>query len=126
MSTRFYYRRGQKVEVEQLDDVVAMPVSEEAGAVSDEPELPAALAADTPEAPMAKHDARAFHRAGWALVEVTQSDTPAGAGEAAAEEESAPVFRDAQDGRLLIGTRRITVKFKQDLPPAEVEQRLAA
>ena len=125
MSTRTFYRRGQKIEIEQLDDVVAMPVPEgqadvPAGAAPE----PAALADAVKTTPMAGHDAEAFRRAGWMIVETPQADALAGAA-GQPDADSSPVFRDAQQGRLLIGTRLVTVKFKPDVPEATATQRLA-
>ena len=51
----------------------------------------------------------AFRRAGWQIVAAAQADA---VGDTPTGEGSAPVFRDTQQGRLLIGTKRLSVKFK--------------
>ena len=72
MGTRIFYRRGRKVEVEQLDDVIAQPVSGEQADAIDVGALPPELAAD--DTGTVSSDISAFRRAGWQLVAPSQSD----------------------------------------------------
>ena len=120
MSKRVFYRRGKTVELEQLDAVVALPVPAEQSDAMDAAALSAQVIADDAEGIVAS-DVNAFRRAGWLIVGTDQadaiSDVPAG-------EDSAPVFRDIKQGRLLIGTHRLTVKFKSDISTEEAERRL--
>lgn len=118
MSTRVIYRRGRRVEIEQLDDVMAMRTAE---VPSDEPladVTPPSVVADVAQAPLVPHDVNAFRRAGWMLVPAAQADAIETAG-AARETPPARVYRDPQQGRLMIGTNRLTVKFKDGVAKAD-------
>ena len=120
MGTRIFYRRGRKVEIEQLDDVIAQPVSGEQADAIDVGALPPELAAD--DTGTVSSDISAFRRAGWQLVAPSQSDA---VGDTSTGESSAPVFRDAEQGRLLIGTPRLAVKFKSNVSEQDAKRRLA-
>ena len=120
MGTRIFYRRGRKVEIEQLDDVIAQPVSGEQADAIDVGALPPELAAD--DTGTVSSDISAFRRAGWQLVAPSQSDA---VGDTSTGESSAPVFRDREQGRLLIGTPRLAVKFKSNVSEQDAKRRLA-
>jgi subtilisin family serine protease len=99
---------------------MAIPLSDEqADALADRPPMPASVVEEAKKAPIIALDANAFQSAGWTIVEAAQADTTADTGEG-----NAPVFRDPEQGRLLIGTRRINVKFKQAVSETESKQRL--
>ena len=117
MSKRVFYRRGKRVEIDQLDDVVAQVVSGEQG--DDPGGVSADLLAD--DTGSVSSDVTAFRRAGWQIVAASQSDEVR---ETSTGEKSAPVFRDAEQGRLLIGTPRLAVKFKSHIPEEEAKRRL--
>jgi subtilisin family serine protease len=123
MSTRVFYRRGKKVELEQLDDVVAQAMTDEQRDAADAaPPLAASdILGDEPVGSMS-NDLAAFRRAGWLIVPATQSDEAAGATPGG---ESAPVFRDASQNRLVIGTKRLTVKFRPDASAEEAASKLS-
>ena len=110
MATRVFYRNSEKVEVEQLDGVVAQPLSDEQrDAVKDA--APAAAANDILGDELAgsvANDFNAFRRAGWLITEAPFADDAGGASDAE------PVFYDATQNRLLIGTRRIAVRFRPE------------
>jgi thermitase len=120
MSKRVFYRRGQRIELEQLDAVVALPVPAEQSDAMDAAALSAGVIADDAEGIVAS-DVNAFRRAGWLIVAAAQADA---IGDVPAGEDSAPVFRDHTQGRLLIGTHRLTVKFKGEISAEEAERRL--
>ena len=72
MGTRVFYRRGKRVEIDQLDDVVAQAVSgEQADAIPAGAFPPDLLADDTGSV---SSDVTAFRRAGWQIVAPSQSD----------------------------------------------------
>jgi len=81
MSKRVFYRRGQRIELEQLDAVVALPVPAEQSDAMDAAALSAGVIADDAEGIVAS-DVNAFRRAGWLIVAAAQadaiSDVPAG------------------------------------------------
>ena len=121
MATRVFYRNGQKVEVEQLDRVIAQPLSDEQrDALKDD--APAAAASDILGDELAgslANDFNAFRRAGWLITEAPLADDAGGASDAE------PVFHDPTQNRLLIGTRRIAVRFRPEAG-AQAEAKLAA
>jgi subtilisin family serine protease len=124
MSTRVFYRRGKKIELEQLDGVVAQAMTDEQRDAPDaSPQsTPSELLGDDVGGSVT-NDLNAFRRAGWLIVPEAQSDDVAGA---AAGGESAPVFRDRSQNRLLIGTKRLAVKFRATASAEEAASKLAS
>ncbi|HET9370055.1 MAG TPA: M12 family metallopeptidase [Vicinamibacterales bacterium] len=121
MSTRVFYRRGKKVELEQLDGVVAQPMTDEERAAADAaPPAPTTEILGDEASGAEANDLRAFRRAGWQIMQAEQSDEVSGAAR-----PSAPVFRDPKQNRLLIGTKRVAVKFRPDTPEADATGKLA-
>jgi thermitase len=123
MSTRVLFRRGKRVEIEQLDDVVAVPVApgEQADAINAAGVAPVTFADDVQG--VAASDVTGFLRGGWMIFPVPPgSDALA---DVPGADDSAPVYRDPQQGRLLIGTRRLTVKFADTISPEQARTRLS-
>ncbi len=128
---RHYYIRGQRIEVEQVEGVVAVHVPPER-------RTRAAVEARTLGAPLAagvrgrltrltpgEEALAAFERASWLFVEpgdelrraAATRSLPGGA------DSAGGVFRKG-GGELMLGTNLLTVKLRPELSPAEAEDKL--
>ncbi len=113
---RFFYRRGKKVPVTRLENIVAVQ-ADSASRSS------AAFDEARPERANAE-ELEAFAAAGWRFV---RSSPEAGARSAASESEPVGQVFQEPNGHLLIGGGTLIVQFRPDLQPrtarAELERR---
>ena len=114
---RYFYRRGQRVVVEQLDDVVAIRGSVSRGTGLAESLGVAASAVIEPDSVGIDRDqANALTASGWLMVRA--SETPAARGTRGGAERGGEaamqVFRE-DDGRVMLGGRDLVVKVDPDL-----------
>jgi subtilisin family serine protease len=126
---RYFYRRGQRVQVSELEGVLAVQVDPTAnanvtaGAFGDPVEVPsdAAVPADAPS-----EELQALSAAGWVFVRPTRSmaelaqssaDLPANV------QEVGQVYQQ-QDGHLLIGSRNLIVQLSPEMSDAAARREL--
>lgn len=128
------YSRGRKVELEELENVVAVKSPPEEAARADAPatratrEVHAALRESTerglPET-IAPEKARGFERAGWSFIQPTAAAREAmRAADARDLRESVAKVYLRHDDQIVIGTGLITVRFRPDLSEADARARL--
>ncbi|MFI9206014.1 S8 family peptidase [Streptomyces sp. NPDC053048] len=126
---RHYYRRDRLVEVEQLDDVVAVQVGadNQRQAVAEEAALETADRAALREADIDDETADAFERANWMFVRPSERALEAldGREEIAGAESVGKVIR-RPDGRVGIATDLLNVQLVPSLSQAEAEGELEA
>ncbi|MGZ8361873.1 MAG: S8 family serine peptidase, partial [Allosphingosinicella sp.] len=115
---RYFYRLGERVPVQQVDEMLAVQVSETArGAAADgvfgEAVLPG-LATLPIQAPAEELESLA--EAGWMFVRPsTEFEAAVRSADGAADvEEVGQVFQQA-DGHILIGTRKLIVQFDPEM-----------
>src|SRR5687767_5606540 len=131
---RHFYSRGRKVELDELEDVLAIksppaePAARGAQPQADRGVFAKALReageGGMPES-IKSEEARAFERAGWSFIRPTPEARNAMRGEDARElrGSAGPVFR-REDGQLVIGSDLITVKLLPDYQEAEARAKL--
>jgi subtilisin family serine protease len=124
---RYCYSRGRKVELDQLDDVIAIksPMEEASAARGILNAVRGAVARGLPQS-VKSEEARGFERAGWSFVQPT-AETRSAMQAADAREMAgsvASVFRRT-DGQLVIGTNLLTVKLAPKFSEAEARAKIA-
>jgi len=98
MQERTFQQRNKSMQVQELTDVVAVRTEKAEKGARSRGQVPEAVAAHVPEAQV-----NAFQDAGWEFKEAS-SDVPEG-------EVKAKVFVKS-DGRLALGTDRLTVQLR--------------
>jgi subtilisin family serine protease len=143
---RYFYRRGRRVPVDEIEGVVAVQVEPTAlegpavrggpgdevtalaaiGEVVDIDELvPRSRSLDAqPEVP--EEERAALREAGWRFVRPTRSRAALEGAQALPDQiaQVSPVYQQP-DGHLLLGTGQLTVQFEPGLPDDAVRDRLA-
>lgn len=127
---RYFYRRGERVAITEVDGVLAVQVDPTTTATVDRARLgaPATLAgAAGPALQLDDQESQALAAAGWIFVR-PQADTAAAMATRMLPDELRDVNRVFQDtsGHVLIGTQRLIVQFAPTLARTEVESRVAA
>ncbi|MFC5379256.1 S8 family serine peptidase [Aquipuribacter nitratireducens] len=134
---RYFYRRGERVPVTEVDGVVAVQVADEQrqalldgdpagdervrglfGAPATGPRVTDA------ELDVDAEEARGLRESGWLLVRPVAGLTARGGDLPEAAEDVGTVFTQA-DGHVLIGTRSIVVQFDPELSEEEARARAA-
>lgn len=118
--------RGNVVEIEELDDLVAVQPDDRTQSRADVLERLGTERSPAP-ADLAPEEAAAFERAGWIFTRSTSqlrvaADSRHAVSGAAAVQR---VFRK-QNGRLALGTDKVVVRLRDDLSEAEVDEVLGA
>ncbi|MFF3334037.1 S8 family serine peptidase [Streptomyces sp. NPDC002888] len=127
---RQYYQRGNLVEAEQLDDVVAVKVGEDAqraGLTGAETELGTSARSEIREAGVDDETTEAFERARWVFVKPNPQTREAFAtgGEVSGAEATGKVIR-RPNGRIGIATDVLSVQLQPDLSEEQAERELEA
>lgn len=128
---RYFYRRGQRVPVNEVDGVLAVQVEEGAkradGSEAGDLGRPAAGArADEQALVVPDEEAEALARAGWVFVRPSEKIDAAARSDAPLPEavtEVSPVYQQ-DDGHVLIATQHLTVQFSPDISDEEARARL--
>ncbi|GGX36512.1 S8 family serine peptidase [Streptomyces lomondensis] len=127
---RQYYQRGQLVEAEQLDDVVAVKIGRETpgtAAAGVEAELGSSALDQVREAGVDDETTEAFARANWVFVrpnQRTQEAFTTGAELPGAEAAGKVIQRP--NGRIGIATDALTVRLQPTLSEDQAERELEA
>ncbi|HZK05011.1 MAG TPA: S8 family serine peptidase [Actinomycetaceae bacterium] len=124
---RYFYRRGKRVPVTEVEGVVAVQVDPNA------PPAPSILG-DSPEDARAEvsdlglpeEEAQALAESGWRFVRPTRELEDAVAAREMPEgvTEAGQVFQQ-EDGHLLIGTQSLTLQLSEDLTAEQAQEQLA-
>jgi hypothetical protein len=125
---RFFYRRGERVSVTEVEGVLAVQVDESVRPVADHSlfgELAAGERAAQPAMEIHEEEAKALSDSGWIFVR------PASAAESAQATRDMPdhvadinsVYQ-LEDGHVLIGTQTLTVQLNPELSDEEARARL--
>lgn len=125
---RYFYRRGERIPVTEVDGVVAVRVADNLRGSVDVATFgePATGARATqPALQLDDQEARALAAAGWVLVRPASTIAAARAGGALPTQvnEINAVYQQ-RDGHVLIGTRTLTVQFNPELAENEARARL--
>lgn len=126
---KYFYRRGQKVPVSEIEGVLAVQVdadtrasvSMESFGEEVESTRGAAFAADAP-----REEVDAFASAGWVFVKPSTTLTASlrsARGLPAGVSQTAPVYQEA-NGHLLIGSRSLIVQLSPELSEAACKREL--
>ncbi len=123
---REYMMRGQRVAIDELDGVVAVKPAkrEESG---EEAFRAFGTAASLKTAEIAEGDWGPFEKAGWRLMRPNAQLAAAMQARSMPDgpDEARRVFRHPS-GRIYLGSNRLTVKLRADLPESNVNAKLAA
>ena len=127
---RYYYKRDQKIEVDELEAVVAVKV-----VASDSRSRNDAVRAlgDSAESVVAKHvgdnpdeSIEAFTKANWVFIKANEKTAELlSRSEEPEKSESSGVVIKRKDGTIAVATRRLNVQLLASLSEAEAEQVLA-
>jgi DNA-binding transcriptional regulator YiaG len=116
---RHYYIRNRRCEVEQLDGVVAIKVDRNTRS-----QMPPRL--NTEQLHVSPEELEVFENAGWIFSsDLESSDLQRGSSVVKDLTPSGAVFR-REDGGIMIGTKVLTVKLKEEFSSETVQRKLAA
>jgi Subtilase family len=125
---RYFYRRGERVPVAEVDGVLAVQVEESTSADAgdtDFGELAAGERAPKPALAMDEEEADALSRSGWIFVRPAPTTESARATrEMPAGVQDVNAVYQQEDGHVLIGTQTITVQLSPKLSPEQARGKL--
>lgn len=124
---RHFYRRGERVTVNEVDGVVAVKADEIARSgtgLERLGEMAAGAGVEAPDLEVADEEASALARAGWVLVRPSEAIASAHESRDMPEHvnDVGTVFQE--DGHILIGSRSLTVQMNPDMSVEDARSRL--
>lgn len=120
---RYFYRRGERIPVTEVDGVVAVRVADDARGSVDVAtfgEPVAGARAMRPALELNDQEAQALAAAGWVFVRPAREISAARAsGALPSQVNDVNTVYQQPDGHVLIGTRTLTVQFNPELAESE-------
>ena len=125
---RYFYRRGERIPVTEIDGVVAVRVADDRRGVVNPAalgEVAAGAAASRPALQLDVQEARALEADGWLFVRPESTIAAARVSRNLPDQldDISAVYQQA-DGHVLLGTPTLTVQFDPELTEADARARL--